>query len=80
MKMKYWTKELNTWMAHKVFHIKGGVIWALGPNAKHEIMRSRWGRELKDVNLPEILKLFKKTFLPAEMYSIAVPNSSTQNK
>ena len=47
-----------------VYHIKGDVIWALGPKAKHEIMRGQWGRELKDVNLPEILTPFKKTFLP----------------
>ena len=49
---------------HTVYHIKGDVIWALGPKAKHEIMRSQWGRELKDVQLPEVLTLFKKTFLP----------------
>ena len=50
---------------HTVYHIKGDVIWALGPKAKHEIMRGQWGRELKDVRLPELLTLFKKTFLPA---------------
>ena len=49
---------------HTVYHIKGDVIWALGPKAKHEIMRDQWGRELKDVQLPELLTLFKKTFLP----------------
>ena len=27
-------------------------------------MRGQWGRELKDVQLPELLTLFKKTFLP----------------
>ena len=47
---------------HTVYHIKGNVIWALGPKAKHEIMRGQWGRELKDVILPELLTLFKKTF------------------
>ena len=50
---------------HTVYHIKGDVIWALGPKAKHEIMRGQWGRQLKEVNLPELLTLFKKTFLPA---------------
>ena len=50
---------------HTAYHIKGDVIWALGPKAKHEIMRGQWGRELKDVKLPELLTLFKKTFLPA---------------
>ena len=50
---------------HTVYHIKGDVIWALGPKAKHEIMRSQWGKELKDIDLPELLKLFKKTFNPA---------------
>ena len=49
---------------HTAYHIKGDVIWALGPKAKHEIMRGQWGRELKDVVLPELLTLFKKTFLP----------------
>ena len=50
---------------HTVYHIKGDVIWALGPKAKHEIMRGQWGREIKDVKLPELLTLFKKkTFLP----------------
>ena len=48
-----------------VYHIKGDVIWALGPNAKHEIMMDQWGRELKDVDLSELLKLFKKTFIAA---------------
>ena len=38
---------------------------ALAPKAKHEIMRGHWGRELKDVNLQELLNLFKKTFMPA---------------
>ena len=50
---------------HTAYHIKGDVIWALGPKTKHEIMRGQWGRELKDVKLPELLTLFKKTFLPA---------------
>ena len=49
---------------HTVYHIKGDVIWALGPKAKHEIMRGQWGKELKDIDLPELLKLFKKTFIP----------------
>ena len=49
---------------HTVYHIKGDVIWALGPKAKHENMRGQWGRALKDVNLPKLLTLFKKTFLP----------------
>ena len=50
---------------HTIYHIKGDVIWALGPKAKHEIMRGQWGRELKDANLQELLKLFKKTFMPS---------------
>ena len=49
---------------HTAYHIEGDVIWALGPKAKHKIMRGQWGRELKDVNLSELLTLFKKTFLP----------------
>ena len=32
---------------HTAYHIKGDVIWALGPKAKHEIMRGQWGREQK---------------------------------
>ena len=50
---------------HTAYHIKSDVIWALGPKAKHEIMRGQWSREWKDVKLPELLTLFKKTFLPA---------------
>ena len=50
---------------HTTYHIKGDVIWALGPKAKHEIMRGQWGKKLKDISLQELLKLFKKTFLPA---------------
>ena len=49
---------------HRVSH-QGDVIWALGSKAKHEIMRGQWGRELKDVDLSELLRLFKKTFIPA---------------
>ena len=64
---------------HTVYHIKGGVIWALGPKAKHEIMRGQWGRELKDVDLSELLKLFKKTFI-REMFFTVEPNSLTSNK
>ena len=51
---------------HKIYHLKGDVIWAMDPKAKHEIMRGQWGRELKDVNIQELLKLFKKTFMPAQ--------------
>ena len=50
---------------HTVYHIKGDVLWALGPKAKHEIIRGQWGKKLKDIDLPELLKLFKKTFIPA---------------
>ena len=28
-------------------------------------MRGQWGKELKDLDLPELLKLFKKKFIPA---------------
>ena len=51
--------------AHTIYHLKGDVIWALGPKPKHEIMRGQWGRELKCVKIQELLKLFKKTFMPA---------------
>ena len=51
---------------HTVYHIKGDVIWALGAKAKHEIKRGQWGRELKDVTLPDLLTLFKKIFLPVK--------------
>ena len=53
--------------AQIIHHIKGDVIWALGPKAKHEIMRGQWGKELKDISLQELLKLFKKTFSPARI-------------
>ena len=36
----------------------------MGPKAKYEIMRGLWVKELKDISLRELLKLFKKTFLP----------------
>ena len=39
--------------AHTIYHLKGDVIWDLGPKAKHEIMRGQWGRELKDGNIQE---------------------------
>ena len=55
------TKALD---AHAIYHINGVVFWALGPRAKHEIVRGQWGRELKDVNLQELLKLLKNTFMP----------------
>ena len=45
---------------HTVFHIKRDVICALGPHAKHEIMRGQWGRELKNVGLQELLKTSQK--------------------
>ena len=51
---------------HTVYHKKGDVIWALGPKAKHEIMRGKWGREIKDVKLPELLTLFKKNISPGK--------------
>ena len=51
---------------HIVFHIKGDVTWALGTNAKHDITTGQWGRDLRDVDLQELLKLFKKTFIPAK--------------
>ena len=43
--------------AHTVYHIKGDVVWVLGPKAKLKIIRGQWGRELKDVSLAELLKL-----------------------
>ena len=52
--------------SHTVYHIKGDVIWALGPKAKHEIMRGQWGREIKDVKLPELLALFTKKISPGK--------------
>ena len=51
---------------HTVYHIKGDVIWALGPKAKHENMRGQWGREIKDVRLPELLTLLKKNISPGK--------------
>ena len=41
--------------AHTSYNKKGDVIWDLSPKAKHEIMRSQWSRQLKNVNLPELL-------------------------
>ena len=67
---------------HTVYHI------ALGPKAKHEIMRGQWGRELKHVDLSELLKLFKKTFIPArnvfhsraQFFSIKQEDNDTLDK
>ena len=49
--------------AYTIYHIKSDKIWALGSKVEHEIMRRQRGRELKDVGLPELSKLFNKTFL-----------------
>ena len=70
---------------HTTYHIKGAVIWALGPKAKHENMRGPWGKELRDISLQELLKFFKKTFLPirnvfqsrAQFFSIRQENNET---
>ena len=50
--------------AHTIYHINDDFFWALGPKAKHEVTRGQWGRELKDVNLQELKKMFQKTFIP----------------
>ena len=60
--MEQETDSLNAHLPHQV---KGYVIWALGPKAKHEIMRGQWGKEPKDISLKHLIKLFKKTFPPA---------------
>ena len=60
--MNHGTESMDT---HTIYQLKGDVIWALGRKANHEIMRGQWGRELKEVNIQEILKLFKKTIMPA---------------
>ena len=66
---------------HTAYHIKSDVIWALGPKAKHEIMRGQWCRELKDVNLLELLKLFKKTFILARnVFHSRVVNCNVNQK
>ena len=70
---------------HTTYHIKGDVIWPLGPKAKHEIMRGQWGKELKDISRQELLRVFKKTFLPtrnvfhsrAKFFSIKQGNGET---
>ena len=56
----------------------------IGSKAKHEIMRDQWGTELKDISLQELLKLFKKTFLPtrnafhsAQFFNIKEEDSET---
>ena len=40
--------------AHTASHIKDDVTWALGPEAKEEIMRGQWDKDLKDVSLSEL--------------------------
>ena len=63
---------------HTVYHIKGDVIWALGPKAKHEIMRGQWGRELKDVNLFELPTYSRRPSFLREMYFTVEHNFSTE--
>ena len=48
---------------HTTYYIKGDVIWALGPKVKHPDNEGQWGKELRDISLQELLKLFKKTFV-----------------
>ena len=50
---------------HTAYHIKGDVIWALGPKAKHEIMRSQWGRELKG-QITRTADIIQKNLPPSE--------------
>ena len=74
--------------SHTTYHIKGDVIWALGPKAKHEMMRGHWGKELQDISLRELLKLFKETFLPtrnvfhsrAHSFNIGQEDNKTQDE
>ena len=73
---------------HTTYHIKGDVIWALGPKAKHQIMRGRWVKKLKDISLHKLLRLFKKTFLPtrnvfhsrAQFFNIKEEDGETLNE
>ena len=61
------TDSLDALTTH---HIKDDVICALGPKAKHGIMRGQWGKELgkrnqADISLQGLLELNgKKMFLP----------------
>ena len=59
--MELGTDSLDAQLTH---HIKGDVIWLLDPKANQEIMRGQGDKELKDITLQEVFKLFKKTFLP----------------
>ena len=69
------------------YYVKGDVIWALGPKAKHEIIRGQWGKELKNISLQELLKLFKKTFsatrnvfhIRAHFFNIKLEDNETLN-
>ena len=51
---------------HTVYHIKGDVIWALGPKAKHEIMRGQWGREKKRCQIARITDTIQKNISPGK--------------
>ena len=71
------TDSLNAPTTHQ---IKGDVIAALGPKWKHERMRGPCGKELKDISLQQLLKLFKRTFLPPKTYFTVEPSSSISDK
>ena len=38
---------------HTVYHIRGDVIWALGPKAKHEIMRGQKDNHTREKRVPQ---------------------------
>ena len=71
--------------AHKTHHIKGDVIWALGPKAKHELMRnvatkSQCGKELRTSAYKKCLNSSGRQFYQREVSSTAEPNSSKSIK
>ena len=53
------TDSVDAQISH---HIKGYVIWALGPKAKYETIRGQWGRELRDISLQDLLKNVQEDF------------------
>ena len=75
-------------LTHKLPHIKGDVIWALDQKTKLDIMIGQWRQKLQDISLQELLKLFKKTFLPtrnvfhrrAQFFKIGQEGNETQDE
>ena len=57
------TNSLDAQITH---HNKGDVIWALGPNAKHEIIRGKWDKKTEGHQPTRIFKIVQEDILTHE--------------